>query len=103
MTDEPALYPSGNGRQPEEAAAPPPDLEERPDEGRSEAPPVVHEPLPLQAEEYRPAPIETPPAEPTAEEVAKPAEEPAPQLQHVEEEDTNRPKRGGWWQRRSFF
>src|SRR5581483_5543100 len=67
-----------------------PMVDEPPREEAIPMQPVAHEPRPEPAERHRPA------AEP------EPAPPPAPQPQQPEE-DPNRPKRGGWWQRRSFF
>ena len=55
---------------------------------------------------YGTEPVE---AEPTrhkevqAIEPSAPSAEPAPAPAKATEEDPNRPKRGGWWQRRNFF
>src|SRR5581483_9154995 len=74
-----------------------PMVDEPPREEAIPMQPVAHEPRPEPAERHRPA------AEPEpAEAQAEPAPPPAPQPQQPEE-DPNRPKRGGWWQRRSFF
>ena len=77
------------------------------------AEPIRSEPAPQAAEPARPAAESAPPAAPEnveatmrqaepREEPAAPPPAPAPQPRQAEE-DANRPKRGGWWQRRSFF
>ena len=104
-------YPSGNGREPSEAplATVEPPVPEEPREPAAPAS-LPEAPRPLQPEEYRPAPSETEPTLARTDEVAGPAEpveEPVPpappEPPPVEVDDPSRPKRGGWWQRRSFF
>jgi ribonuclease E len=65
------------------------------------------EPIPPPREEHRPEPQfardERPAAETQASEPEPVAPPAPPAARPVEVDDPNRPKRGGWWQRRSFF
>ena len=80
---------------------------EAPSERREESPPaaawqpVAEERTVSTAEPVSPPMAERPKErEPVAEEVARSR---APAVQVPEEDDPNKPKRSGWWQRRSFF
>lgn len=79
-----------------------PESQPRADEQpRSEPVPVYRmDPVPEARPESRPEP------EPQFKRVDRPIDErpaPEPETKAEEPEDPNRPKRGGWWQRRSFF
>jgi ribonuclease E len=111
-----SVFPSGNGHQPSLAAEPAAETGaadgDRKEEANREPAAAANHAEELQAPaetgEYRPQPPHEPePAmtrpEEAPETTVEEAVSPLPEPPHVEEEEPNRPKRGGWWQRRSFF
>ncbi|HET7716430.1 MAG TPA: Rne/Rng family ribonuclease [Bauldia sp.] len=90
-----------------ETPVPAPEPAAPPVDAFSFAPPAAHDysPGPAVPEEPETPPFRDAPAERRPEErVTRGADEPSPPSKAPEpEEDPNRPKKSGWWQRRSFF
>jgi ribonuclease E len=115
LTEQPAAYAGPNGG---DMAAPEFELprmanqSEEPDPRPTLMEPAMPEPairLPeppaREPESAKPQNVEATmrPAEPREERAAEPTPPPAPEPPRTPEEDADQPKRGGWWQRRSFF
>ncbi|MCB1496170.1 MAG: Rne/Rng family ribonuclease [Bauldia sp.] len=68
------------------------------------SPVAAPEPEPAAEDEWTPQDSAAPEAEePVVASEAEEPELPRPEVEETAEEDSNRPKRSGWWQRRSFF